>query len=630
MTDFGPNAAAAVQFVQEGHNKFLAKADFTLQQALQQVAALSHFTTTGTNFTVDFAFGDQLAPFHRPVAPSIDPSEFNLRPTEQPTAPPGFETREVDVGTAPVYNITDPVLSFGARPTRPNMAIPTAPPTPGALTIPDEPDYPTPQPVTLLTMNLPVFNPVELPEFVDTPVSRPVFLEPGGADFTPAQYVSALLTKIQGRVSTWLDGQEALPAAIERALFDRSRARIVVETQAAVDQAIEEWGTRGFSSPSLQLAGRVDAIRAKGEDLKAELNRDVTLKAFDEALANMRLAVQSGIQLEGVTVNLFLEEQKMLLASAQYTRDTSIAILNARIALYNAEQQGRAIDAQVWKQKVDGELAKLEQIRLQIEAEKLKGDVNEQLVRQYAAQWDAVKAMASAYATRVEAYKAQGDLQRIPIEIFSEQTKAFGIVMDAYGKDVDAYRAGVEAENAKTTIHRNLVDAFATRTDAAVKFGGLQLDKERVRISEHGQLLEQYRAALQRADNLLNLERARISAVGEKVQAQATIYRAQGDIEQAASAATDRSFELGLAAARAKVDTQLETAKIRSQENIALQGLTLEALKALAQILSQLAASTMAAVNYSANVSASDSYSHSRNVSWAGEANDYTGPTTVD
>lgn len=629
MTDFGPNAAAAVQFVQEGHNRFLAKADTTLQQALQQVAALSHFTTTGTNFTVDFAFGDQLAPFRRPVAPTIDPSEFALRPQTEPAPPPGFETREVDLGTAPAYTIADPVLSFGARPTRPNVAIPTAPPTPGALTIPDEPAYPTPQPVTLLTMNLPVFEPVDLPEFVDTPVSRPTWLEPANADYTPQQYVSALLTKIQGRVSTWLDGQEALPAAIERALFDRGRSRITIETQAAIESAFDDFGTRGFSEPQPQLAARIDAIRQKGQDLAAEFGRDVTLKAFDEALANMRLAVSSGIQLEGMTINLHLEQEKMALASAQYVRDTSIAILNARIALYNAEQQGRATDAQVWKQKVDGELAKLEQIRLQIEAEKLKGDVNEQLVRQYAAQWDAVKAMASAYATRVEAYKAQGELQRIPIEIFSEQTKAFGIVMDAYGKDVDAYRAGVEAENAKTVIHRNLVDAFATRTDAAVKFGGLQLDKERVRVLEHGQLLEQYRAALQRADNLLNIERARLSAVSERVQAQANIYRAQGDIEQAASAATDRSFELGLAAARAKVDTQLETAKIRSQENIALQGLTLEALKALAQILSQLAASTMSAVNYSASVGASDSYGHSSSVNWSGEAPDYTGPTTV-
>lgn len=627
MTDFGTNAAAAVQFVQEGQSHFLSKADTTLQQALQQVAALSHFTTTPTAFTVDFNFGDQLAPFRRPVAPTIDANEFNLRPQVEPALPPGFETRDVDLGTLPDDTLDTPVLSFGAKPARPNIATPTAPPTPNQLTIPAEPNYPTPQPVTLLDLNVPTFTPVILPEFVDTPVSRPVFFEPANADFTPRDYVSALLTKIQGRVSTWLDGQEALPAAIQRALFERGRSGVVVEVQAAVQEAVEDWGMRGFSQPEPILNARVDAIRQKGQDRIAEFNRDATLKAFDEALANMRLAVQSGIQLEGMTINLHLEQEKMVLASAQYVRDTSIAVLNARIALYNAEQQGRAIDAQVWKQRVDGELAKLEQIRLQIEAEKLKGEVNAQLLQQYAAQWDAVKAMASAYATRVEAVKTQADIARLPIEVFSEQTKAFGIVMDAYGKDVDAYRAGIEAENAKAGVFRTMVDALATRTDAAVKRGGLVIDKEKLRLSEHGQLLEVYRAALARADTLLNGERARLSAVAEKAQAQATIYRAQGDIEQAASAATDRSFELGLAAARAKVDTQLETAKIKSSENIALQGLMLEALKALAQILSQLAASTMSAVNYSASVNASDSYSHSRSVSWAGEANDYTGTT---
>jgi hypothetical protein len=625
MTEFGEGASPAVLFVQEGHNKFLAKAETTLEQAMAQINALAHFTTTATAFNVDFDFNDQLTPFVRPPPPSLDASEFNLRPQEDPAAPAAFEPQTPDIAAPIAFNVPDPTLNYGAKPDRPNVLAPTAPPRPGTINMPVAPDYASriPEPVTLLSLNLPVFAPLVLPEFTSTRPGIQAFSFNDNFNFTPEAYVSALLTKIQARVSTWMDGQEALPAAIQRALFDRGRSQVVIETQAEIDAAFEEFSTRGFSQPQPMLAARTDNIRQAGQNRIADFNREATIKAFDEALANMRLAVSSGIQLEGVTINLHLEEQRLLLASASYLRDTSIAVLNARIAQFNAEMQAYGIDAQVFETQLKAALSKLEEYRLQLEAEKLKGDLNDQTVKLYTAQWEAVRTMASFYATQLEGVKVQAELAKLPIEIFSEEVKAFDAQMGAYGKDVDAYRAGVEAEGAKANVHRSLVEAFATRSRAQNEYGNLQIDREKLRIAEHGQKLETYGKNLARLDALLNIERARLGAVGQKAGAEATIFRAQADVEQAASAAADRSFELGLSAAKSRVDTQLETAKIKSSENIALQGLILEAMKAIATILSQLAASTMSAVNYSASVSASDGYSHSRSVGWSGDAEDW-------
>jgi len=625
MTDFGPDASAAVQFVQEGQNKFLGKAEATLAQAIAQITALSHFTTTPTAFNVGFDYNDHLAPFQRPVPPVLDSAGFALRPQEQPGLPPAFDMQIPDIGTAPVYDVVTPVIAFGPKPERPVIARPTAPARPAAPEIPAEPDYERyiPAQITLRELNLPTFADLQLPEYAASRRGLGTFAIGDVGSFTPEAYVSALLDKVKSRVSTWMDGQEALPVAIERALFARGRSRITVETEALVEQAFDDFGARGFTQPPGMLAARVDAIRQAGQDRIADFSRDAMLKAFDEALANMRLAVSSGLQLEGMTINLHLEHQRLLLASAGFLRDTSVAVLNARIAWFNAELAAAEDERQQIETVLKVELAKLEDVRQRLEGEKLKGDINEQTVRQYEAQWGAVEKLANFHRSRVEAVKTIAEANRIPIEIFEAETRAFDTLWGAYAKEWDGYRASVEGESSKAVLHRNLVEAFTARTNGVVQFGRLKLDQEQLRMAEHGQQLQQYDAGLRRLGLLLDGERARLGAVGQKAAADATLYRARADVEQAASAATDRSFQLGLEAARARVDTQLEQARIRSNENIALQGLTLEALKALAQILSQLAASTMSAVSYSANVSSADNYSHSRSVDWSGEAEDW-------
>lgn len=628
MSDYTPLtwAKPPVQLVGEAHEKFMGQGDTLLQQAIAQTAALANFQTTALGFNVDFNFNEQLTPFVRPTAPTLNPNDYRVSQPESPGLPPAFDARTPDLGVLPTFDEAPPVLAFGAKPTAPNVAMPIAPARPFMPAMPEPPDWSTPEEVTLLGLNLPQMPDVQLPTFTSQHPNLPAFnLQDNFGAFEPEAYVSTLMDKIESRVSTWMQGQEALPAAIEQALFGRGRARIEVERLAAEEQTYDDFSARGFTAPNGLLTSRIDAIRQGAQNQKAEFNRDAMLKSFDEALANMRLAVQSGIQWEGVKINLHMEEQRLVLQSVSYLRDTSIAMLNARVAYFNAEIAGYQVDGQLFETRLKAELAKLDLLRAQIEAEKLKGDLNEQTVRMYQAQWESVRTMAQFYGERVNAVKVQIEAQKAPIEIFEAEVRAFETVWSAHAKEWDGYRASVEGETAKAQLYKVMSDAFASRTDGVVRMGGLQMDQERLRIQQHGQTLEQYQAQLQRVDQLVKLEESRLSAVSQRDRSAADIYRARADVEQAASAAADRQFQSGLAAARADVDVQLEEARIRSGENVQLQGLVLEALRTLATVFSQLTASTMSAVNYSANVGASESSSRSRSVGWSGEAPDYTG-----
>lgn len=609
MTDFCPvlSADPAVLYVSDGHKTFMNLATRTYELAIQQSGQLAGFTALPTAFTVNFDYNAGQVPFQRPAAPRLDTAEFELRAPSEPARPPTFEPQTPELIELPNESLPAPTLAYGPKPTSPILTAPTPPRRPGALIVPEAPHHPLPALPSFEALHLPSVPEIRLPLF-DTP--RPEFVEPPFNEdwsFSPQVYVSALLDKLRGKVGAWLEGEAALPLAIERALFERGRGRIEQETAASVEQLYEDFAARGFTQPPGMLVARIDAARQAGQNRIAEYSREIAIKQYEESLANMRLAVQQGIALEGVAINLHTEEQRLALQAAQFLRESAIAVLNARISAFNARLQAYQTEAQVFAERIRAELAKVELFRAQIEGERARGEINEQRVRLYAEQIRALNGLADLYRAQVEGVKAQADVERSIIESFKAEVDAYGARWDAYGKEWDGYRASVEAENSKVTVHRNLVEAFSTKVQAVNAGNGARLDRERLRIAQHGQQITVFQSDLERIRTLLSAEQARLGAVGQRADAQARIYAAQGSVEQAASAAADRTFQLGLERENARVNTQLKAAEIRVQENIQLTSLLLEVRKMLAQVMGQLAASSASAVNYSAAVSSSRS-----------------------
>ena len=116
----------------------------------------------------------------------------------------------------------------------------------------------------------------------------------------------------------------------------------------------------------------------------------------------------------------------------------------------------------------------------------------------------------------------------------------------------------------------------------------------------------------------------RIGGQAQRADALSRIYTADAGVETAASAATDRTFQLGLERENASVNAALKAAEIRIQENIQLLSQLMDSRRTQAQVMSQLAASAMSAMNFSASVSSARSATRScaTSVTWTGEAPD--------
>lgn len=614
----------AETLVVDAHGRFTQLGTQTYNLAVSNLGQLADVDLDTVDFNVSFDFDGQLAPFHRPSKPNIDWGRFDYRDPGSMREAPGFTPNALQFDEAPEFDHAPPTLTFGPKPNAPDVAVPTAPAALPEIDVPLPPDYVLPQVPTLMELQLPDVPDVSIPQMES---EMPVLVEPPFSEdwsFDPEAYSSQLLTQLEAKLGPMIQGQEALPPAISAALFERARSRIEVETNRAVEQAIGEFATRGFTEPNGILNGRIMQARQAGQNAMAEASRDVAIKEFEEALANLRFAITQASALEGVKINLHATEQGLLLQAAQFQRESTLAVLNYRISVHNLKLEAYKTEAQVVRDRIQAELAKVEVYRAQIEGERARGEINDQRVRVYQGMLDGIKTMADFYRERVNAVKVQAEINRESIERYKIEVDAYGERWRAHVAEWQGYSASVEGESKRADLYRSLVEASTERVRAWSLSQNMKVEAERLRMQQHGQSLDAWRAGLQNLEAKMANERSRLAAVAAGAQAQAQMYGAEAGVEQAASAATDRSFELGLQRARADVDAQLRTAEMRITEARGLIDQAVALREAQARISSQLAASTMSAVSYGASVSSgwSQSKACSQSFNFSGEIAD--------
>lgn len=626
-TTWCPDLSADIAsiLVDQAHTKFFKQGTDTYNLAIENLAALDISGFEPVSFAIPFDFDGQLTPFRRPPRPNFDDSALEFRDPGMAVGPaPEFTPNALQFDAPPEFDAAPPTLTYQSRPQTPIIQAPTAPARPAPLTLPASPDYVLPQVPTFESLNLPAVPDIVLPEFQG---DRPQFIEPPFNEswtFEPAAYQGTLLDTLTETLRPMIVGSPALPRIIEDAIFQRGRSLIELETNRAVDQAFADTANRGFSLPQGVTIARAAELRQGGQNAIAIVARDMMIKQLEETLASQRAAIVQGAALEGTLVQLHLEDQRFLLQAAQFQMESAIAVLNARANIFNMRLQAYQADAAVLRDRIQAELAKVEVFRAQIEGERARGEINEQRVRLYVGQLQGLTALADFYRNRVEAVKVQADVQMQEIERYRAEVQAYSARWDAHATEWKGYISSVDGEGRRADVYRTLVDANAKRVDAWASSNNMKLEAERLITDQHRLKVDVWRAGLQRAEQALANERARLAAVGQSIDARARVYSADAEVEQAASAASDRSFQLGLERAQAVVDTQLQQARMRVEQALAVLTQWVEIGKAKASVASQLAASTMSAVNYGASVSSgrSKSNSCSQNYSFQGEIAD--------
>jgi len=546
-----------------------------------------------------------------PVEP-VGPTERNFGTLYNPTDPV-FEDLYALIGVSLndlLLDIDPFVSTVGAiqMPPTPAPIDSSGQPTKPALddvVIPESPDLVLPTLANLTELVIPEFTFPDLPTFDD---EAPEFTEARPStslSWLEPEYSSDVLTDVQARVRAMLAGGTGLPLHVQNALFDRARGSEVLTALEAEQKAFDTFAARGYSMPPGMLVEQVNQAREKSRSAQNTLNREILVESAKWEIENLRFAVEKGISLETVLIQQFMDMAKRSFEAAKFQVESEISVFNAMVAVYNARQQGYRTAAEVFKIRVDAELAELEVFKAQIQGEIAKGQLNEQKVREYEARLKGTMAFLDIYKTKMEGAKIQSDVVRNQIEGYKADIEAYGARLDAEKKRFDAYEAQVRAESAKAGALEAEARAYAATVSAQEAQGNLKMKWVDGKIASLRASTEKYLAQVES-------QKSQVTASAAEIEARAKSYSV--DIErytaeiQGSTAAVQSAVQVAEARLRnlvAYYEAQMGeynaiTTRIVEEAKIVLGG-----LEAAARNSAALAQGAMAAISVRASMQGS-------------------------
>jgi hypothetical protein len=500
-----------------------------------------------------------------------------------PTMPP--PPGPIDVSGRP----TDPVLGDVTIPTAPDMSLPAMDAL-SPITLPDVP-----------TITVPAFDVDDIPLF-DQPVPNLSFT------WSEPAYQPVVANEIAATVKAMLAGGFAMPKVVQDALFAAARDREDMVAQKAVEDAYDDWAARGFFMPPGMLVEQVNAAREQSALRNNSLSRDVFTKAAEWQIENLRTAVAQGIVLEQAWMNLWDGVQRRSLEAAKETVELAKDQFNLYAAAFNLNLQRVAAQREVFEARLRAELAKLDILKAEIEAEQLVGQINEQKVRIYTARVGAVQTMAQVYNTQLQGAELQYNVKvKGPMDLYRSRVEAWATGVKAQESLFTAYDAQARGIDALSRGYEAQARGYAATVQAAS-------DRNRARLGVLETTLAAVRESVQKFLGLLQGNVAVINAKRDQIDARARSYAAD-------TARWGEQLKYASESQRLKMTAQTENTRntmayfetlsrqfdARMQRLLVAGNSVKEALQAAGQMAAQMAAGAMSAIHAQSSVQGSGS-----------------------
>lgn len=354
------------------------------------------------------------------------------------------------------------------------------------------------------------------------------------------------MAKIEEKISAALDGNTAIDDAVEQQIFDRQRSRALAE-KAGVDRQVSDFHSkRGFTIPPGAMAGGYAKSQQAASDRIAAAASEVAIRRSEIELQHLQFVL-------GLSTNI---RQTMLQASLSYfgnliningqslefARQTgafAVEVYNQRLALFQAQANVYQIKAQVYQVRLESAFADLRSFEAQVEAEKLKAEVDRNLISVYTAKIEGERAKIQNYLAELEGIRYVTDIEQLKVQVFESQVRAYAAKVGAKSAEYDAYRAAIGGDEARVRAYSEQVQAYRSEIDA----GRAKIEAERVHsdsISNYNRLLiDQFDAGVRKYESELRAE-------GQRFASSIDGYRAGLERYQTALRGQLQSLELGL------------------------------------------------------------------------------------
>lgn len=624
MTDYSPTLYTTIlDIVNGGYFTFQGYANQAFNLSVNAASALKSAEFSFVPVSVDYSANASAGSFVAPPTP-----DANIDALELPSARPEFSPGSLAKFTPKVpppepQNLGAQYIVPGGKPGALSVTRPGAAPAIADIEIPEDlSDYTLPPVPTLIDLGVvadPVINEVAFqgvrPEAPDVPVIPFAFAEQA--------YSSTLADAVKASLAGIIAGDETnlgLPAHVLQQVYERGREREAQSALRARQEVMDEFADRGFVEPPGIMAKRLLQLTQGAQSAANTFNRETVIRDHEVRIEQYRFAITNAIGLEQTLIQAHLATEQRRFEAARFLFESLLQVFNARVALYNGEVQAYQADAQVFRDRIQAELVKVEIFRGQVEAQRVRGELNRTLVEQYVAQVRAIREQADAYRARVEAARVRSEIEGLKLERYRTEVQAFGEGVRAYAAEWEGYGRAVQAELGKVQAAEALARVYATRVQAWEVGERTSLESVRIDYQLEETRVRAFQAELQGWVAHVEALSSRIQAQAQAVTAAGSIYAAAGQMAIAESNKLDRAVELAVNKGNAEAQIRLENARTNLQASLQASGYYLQALQTVAQTTTQLAGSSLSAINISGGVSGSVGqsfgYSLGKSKSW--------------
>lgn len=155
------------------------------------------------------------------------------------------------------------------------------------------------------------------------------------------RYFPEVAACLKTRIDNWIcdtiaNGGTGFNPDVENALYERSRAREVLDARRGTDEVINGYAARGWSMPSGILIDGVQRVQQGLSDKVSTHGRDVLIKQMDIEIENIRFAVEQGIRLRLGAIDALVAFLRAWMSVRELALEKAKAIVESRVRLYSA------------------------------------------------------------------------------------------------------------------------------------------------------------------------------------------------------------------------------------------------------------------------------------------------------
>lgn len=148
-------------------------------------------------------------------------------------------------------------------------------------------------------------------------------------------------TEMGSVVSQWIcdtinNGGTGIPAAIEQQIWERSRARELLDADRQSEATIENFAERGFSLPPGALFGALQDVQFQLSQKISTHSREVAVENLKIEIENIRIAINKGIELRKIAIDAATDYLRAWSDTYKSSIDYANALVNAKMRLYDS------------------------------------------------------------------------------------------------------------------------------------------------------------------------------------------------------------------------------------------------------------------------------------------------------